>query len=96
MWNKRSGRKLRTRRLHRCGSHHSDGQAGVAAGEQLVGTAATSWEVPGLYETSLVSSGTGVLPGHLIGAVIKCLGGYELMCQKRRAMYTSIKRNFLC
>lgn len=59
-----------------------------------MGTAATSWEVPGLYEMSLVSSGTDVLPRHLIGAVIKCLGGYELMCQKRHAMYV-YKEKFL-
>lgn len=30
------------------------------SGEQLVGAAVTSWEVPGLYEMSLVSAGTGV------------------------------------
>lgn len=35
-----------------------------------------------------------MLPRHLIGAVIKCLGGYELMCQKRHAMYV-YKEKFL-
>lgn len=88
IWNKRSSRKLQARHLHHFSSHRSDGWAGVAAAESI-------WWVlqrppercqDCVRDVTFVVRDWGVQPGHLIGAVIKCLGGYELIYQKRHAI----------